>query len=31
MEIVDGKIIIPQRPGLGFTLDADAVDRFRVR
>lgn len=30
MEIVDGKIAIPQRPGLGFSFDADAVDRYRI-
>ncbi|MBU3007720.1 mandelate racemase/muconate lactonizing enzyme family protein [Cobetia amphilecti] len=31
IEIVDGLITIPQRPGLGFSFDADAVDRLRVR
>ena len=30
MEMVDGEIIIPDRPGMGFSFDADAVERFAV-
>lgn len=30
MEIVDGEIEIPTRPGHGFTFNKDAVDRFRM-
>ncbi|MDP6343467.1 MAG: mandelate racemase/muconate lactonizing enzyme family protein [Alphaproteobacteria bacterium] len=30
MELVDGDLLIPNRPGLGFTFDEDAVARFRV-
>ena len=30
LEIVDGEIAIPNRPGHGFTFDLNAVDRFRV-
>ncbi len=26
----EGRIVLPDRPGLGFTFDPDAVDRFRV-
>lgn len=26
-----GRIVLPKRPGLGFTFDPDAVDRYRVR
>jgi L-alanine-DL-glutamate epimerase-like enolase superfamily enzyme len=26
----DGDLLIPDRPGLGFTFDLDAVERFRV-
>ena len=29
--IVDGKIAMPQRPGIGFTFDPQAVDRYRIR
>jgi L-alanine-DL-glutamate epimerase-like enolase superfamily enzyme len=28
--IVEGKIVPPQRPGLGLEINADAVDRYRV-
>ena len=30
MELVDGDLLIPDRPGLGFTFDEDAVARYRV-
>jgi L-alanine-DL-glutamate epimerase-like enolase superfamily enzyme len=30
MEMVDGDIIIPDRPGMGFSFDPDAVARFAV-
>lgn len=30
MEIADGKILIPSRPGTGFTFDRDAIKRFSV-
>lgn len=30
MEIENGEILIPDRPGLGFTFNPDAVARFRV-
>ncbi len=30
MELVDGDLIIPDRPGLGFTFDADAVARLAI-
>jgi L-alanine-DL-glutamate epimerase-like enolase superfamily enzyme len=30
MEMVDGNILIPDRPGMGFTFDPDAVRRFAV-
>ena len=30
MEIVDGQIPIPSRPGVGFTFDKDAIKRFSV-
>ncbi len=29
-ELCDGQLVIPERPGHGFTFDPDAVDRFRV-
>ena len=29
--VEDGHIVVPDRPGLGFTFDLDAVDRHRVR
>jgi len=31
MELKDGKIVLPQRPGIGFTFDPDAVERYRIR
>lgn len=31
MELVDGDLLIPDRPGLGFTFDHDAIERYRVR
>ena len=30
MELVDGEIIIPSRPGMSFSFDPDAVERFTV-
>ena len=30
MEMADGCLLIPDRPGLGFTFDEEAVARFRV-
>lgn len=30
MVLEDGDLVIPDRPGLGFTFDAEAVARFRV-
>ncbi len=29
--IEDGHAIVPDRPGLGFTFDPDAIERYRVR
>ena len=29
-ELVDGALVVPDRPGLGFTLDRDAVSRYLV-
>ena len=31
MEIRDGKLVMPDRPGLGFTFDPEAVERYRIR
>ena len=30
MELVDGEIIIPNRPGMSFSFDPDAVERFTI-
>lgn len=30
LEMRDGCCIVPERPGFGFTLDPDAVDRYRL-
>ena len=30
MEMAEGSLLIPDRPGLGFTFDAEAVERFRI-
>ena len=30
MEIVNGELTVPQRPGIGFTFDQDAIKHFRV-
>ncbi len=30
MELVDGDLLVPDRPGLGFTFNPDAVGRYRV-
>ena len=30
MELVDGEIIIPNRPGMSFNFDPDAVERFTI-
>ena len=29
--VEDGHIAVPDRPGLGFTFDPDAIERYRVR
>ena len=29
-ELVDGELLVPDRPGMGFSLDPDAVDRFAL-
>ena len=31
IEVVDGEVVCPDRPGLGFELDEDAVSRFEIR
>ena len=31
IELKEGKIVLPQRPGLGFTFDPGAVERYRIR
>jgi L-alanine-DL-glutamate epimerase-like enolase superfamily enzyme len=31
MELKNGMIMLPQRPGLGFTFNLDVVERFRIR
>jgi L-alanine-DL-glutamate epimerase-like enolase superfamily enzyme len=31
IQIKDGYATVPDRPGLGFTFDPEAVDRYRVR
>ena len=30
MVIEDGDILIPERPGTGFSFDHDAIERFRL-
>ena len=30
LELVDGELLIPDRPGLGFTFDANAVARYKI-
>lgn len=30
LELVDGQLVIPDRPGMGFTFDPEAVRRFRI-
>ena len=30
MPLVDGDLMIPDRPGLGFTFNPDAIERFRI-
>ncbi|NQV58281.1 MAG: mandelate racemase/muconate lactonizing enzyme family protein [Alphaproteobacteria bacterium] len=30
MELVDGDLLVPDRPGLGFTFNPDAIGRYRV-
>ncbi len=30
MELVEGAVRIPERPGIGFTFDPDAIERYRV-
>ncbi len=31
LEMRDGMVIVPERPGFGFTFDPDAVERYRLR
>ena len=31
MKLVDGRMAMPEGHGLGFTFDADAVDRYRIK
>ena len=30
LELIEGELLIPDRPGLGFTFDPEAIKRFRV-
>ena len=30
LEMADGCFLIPDRPGLGFTFDKEAVERYRI-
>ena len=30
VEIKDGYIVVPDRAGLGFTLNPDTIERFRI-
>lgn len=30
LEMKDGMVVVPERPGLGFTFDPDAVERYRI-
>jgi L-alanine-DL-glutamate epimerase-like enolase superfamily enzyme len=30
LEMREGKVLVPERPGFGFTFDPDAVERYRV-
>jgi L-alanine-DL-glutamate epimerase-like enolase superfamily enzyme len=30
LELVDGRAMVPERPGFGFTFDPDAIDRWRL-
>ena len=30
LELGDGMVVVPERPGFGFTFDPDAVERFRL-
>ena len=29
-ELIDGALVVPDRPGIGFTLDLDAVAKYLV-
>jgi L-alanine-DL-glutamate epimerase-like enolase superfamily enzyme len=29
-ELVEGDLLVPDRPGLGFTFNPDAIGRYRV-
>jgi L-alanine-DL-glutamate epimerase-like enolase superfamily enzyme len=31
IEVEDGSVVLPQRPGFGFTFDPDAIERYRLR
>jgi L-alanine-DL-glutamate epimerase-like enolase superfamily enzyme len=30
LELVDGNVVVPNRPGIGFTWDETAIRRFQV-
>ncbi|HZB90254.1 MAG TPA: mandelate racemase/muconate lactonizing enzyme family protein [Stellaceae bacterium] len=30
LEMQDGMVVVPERPGFGFTFDPDAVERYRI-
>jgi L-alanine-DL-glutamate epimerase-like enolase superfamily enzyme len=30
LEMREGKVLVPERPGFGFTFDPDAVERYRL-
>jgi L-alanine-DL-glutamate epimerase-like enolase superfamily enzyme len=31
LALVDGEVVLPERPGIGFALDRQALDRYRAR
>jgi len=31
VELSEGSVVLPQRPGFGFTFDPDVIERYRVR
>ena len=30
MDIIDGHIVIPERPGIGFTFNQNAIKQFNI-